>query len=41
MLFINNLDEKVKDYSILLISLMIANQILIMDLIFKRHMKNG
>jgi hypothetical protein len=35
MLFINNLEGTVKDESILLISLMIANQILIMDLIFR------
>ena len=35
ILFINNLDAKPKDYSILLISIAIANQILIMDLIFR------
>lgn len=35
LLFISNLHEKPKDYSILLISIMIANQVLIMDLIFR------
>lgn len=35
ILFIGDLEGKVKDYSILLISIMIANQILIMDLIFR------
>jgi hypothetical protein len=35
ILFINNLDAKPKDYSILLISLVIANQVLIMDLMFR------
>ena len=35
ILFINNLEEKPKDYSILYISLVIANQILVMDLMFR------
>jgi hypothetical protein len=35
LLFINNLEGTEKDYSILLISLVISNQILIMDLIFR------
>lgn len=35
LLFISNLQEKPKDYSILLISIMIANQVLIMDLVFR------
>jgi hypothetical protein len=35
LLFISNLVDKPKDYSILLISIMIANQVLIMDLIFR------
>ena len=33
--FISNLAEKPKDYSILLVSIIIANQVLIMDLIFR------
>lgn len=35
MLFINNLEGHEKEESILLISLLIANQVLIMDLIFR------
>ena len=35
ILFVNNLEEKPKDYSILYISLVIANQILVMDLMFR------
>ena len=35
ILFVNNLEEKPKDYSILYISIMIANQILVMDLMFR------
>ena len=35
LLFISNLVEKPKDYSILLISIIIANQVLIMDLVFR------
>jgi predicted branched-subunit amino acid permease len=35
LLFIGNLEGKPKDYSILLISIMIANQVLIMDLVFR------
>jgi hypothetical protein len=34
-MFVNNLEAKPKDYSILLVSIAIANQILIMDLIFR------
>ena len=35
VLFVNNLEAKSKDYAILLISIIIANQILMMDLIFR------
>jgi hypothetical protein len=35
LLFVNNLEDKPKDYSILYISIAIANQILIMDLVFR------
>ena len=35
MYFIGRLEEKQKDYAILLISIEIANQILIMDLMFR------
>lgn len=35
LLFISKLVEKPKDYSILLISIIIANQVLMMDLIFR------
>ena len=35
VLFVNNLEAKPKDYAILLISIIIANQILMMDLIFR------
>lgn len=35
VLFVNNLESKPKDYAILLISIIIANQILMMDLIFR------
>ena len=35
LIFITSLTEKPKDYSILLISIMIANQVLMMDLVFR------
>jgi hypothetical protein len=35
IMFINNMTDKPKDYSILFISIMIAWQILVMDLIFR------
>jgi hypothetical protein len=34
-MFVNTLDEKPKDYSIVFVSIAIANQVLIMDLIFR------
>lgn len=35
LIFVNNLEAKPKDYSILFISIAIANQVLIMDLLFR------
>jgi hypothetical protein len=35
LMFINHLEEKPKDYSILYVSIVIANQVLIMDLLFR------
>jgi hypothetical protein len=35
VMFINNMEEKPKDYAILFVSIWIANQALMMDLMFR------